>query len=238
MKLTQPFNCWMILATLLSCGQSTFAEYTEDPSKQEGCTIFDWNHEPAMMSAQNLSRIGAAHYCPLHSNETFQGANCTITAYGDQMFTLSDNVTSTYRASWANLVERTLSAENVTMPAPHFNDTIIATVEQTRILQPGQAGYIAFSAATFCYEGALRNCTGKVKEGTIGRFCAPIWSQRRDHTVVSGNYSVVTIDKDQVSSYPDPFKSQSRSGGVWSSEIRGDMLATGLAVSLFAVLLV
>ncbi|KAJ5469342.1 hypothetical protein N7539_008960 [Penicillium diatomitis] len=232
MRSTQFFQCWMILASLIFPSQVTLAKETED-----NCSVFDWNHKPATSNSQSPRPVSAAKYCPARSDENSKGQNCTLTGNGTMNFLFSDNTTEPEYHPWlADLIERTLSTANVDMPAPHFNRSVNATIEQTKSLQPGQAGFIAFEAAMFCYEGALQKCTGNIKDGSRARICAPLWSKRGDHVVVTGNYSVVTIDKNQVENYPDPYTSTS--GGIWSSKIRGDVLAIGLAVSLLAVLAV
>ncbi|KAJ5992500.1 hypothetical protein N7451_008224 [Penicillium sp. IBT 35674x] len=59
------------------------------------------------------------------------------------------------------------------MPAPHFNDSIFACVDQSRMFEAGQSTYLNFTALKFCYEGSLSNCFGSLKDDTMARFCAP-----------------------------------------------------------------
>ena len=207
------------------------------PSESGNCTVFNWDHQRPTLGKLPPQRVSGAQTCEAKGNGT-----CALTAAGDAKFEATKNITTLRTHTYADLVQEAVGNDS-DMPAPSFNQSIIAAIDQTRSLQNGQSGYLNFTAASFCYSGTLDNCTGAVRNGTAVEFCAPVW---HDAGVVSGDYSIVRIDKDDVDRYSDPYENQSsgkdesgsdkgESGAGRSAATQSAMAAVVLCAMLMAV---
>ena len=226
---------WLFLSTLVFLGRPSLAE-SVTPSAHGECSVFEWDHQDAVLQYADPMQVSGAKYCA-NSKDKSQDVTCPLVAEGDAQFKSHTNVTAFHNATlYTQLVEKAVSAATLAMPAPYFNDTVYAPIDQKRSLEGGQAGYINFTALEFCYTGTLGNCRGSIKSSTIGKFCAPVWSTDGDDVEVSGFYTVQTIPKDNVGNYGDPYARQSSSDALSSSQIQDGFLVAGLAVSFAAIL--
>ncbi|PKY04599.1 hypothetical protein P168DRAFT_326425 [Aspergillus campestris IBT 28561] len=168
------------------------------------CTVFNWDHQRPTLGRLPPQRVSGAQTCETKGNGT-----CALTAAGDAQFEATKNITTLQGHTYADLVQEAVSKDS-DMPAPSFNQSVIGAIDQTRSLHNGHRQLLLLRHAGQLY-GAVRN-------GTAVEFCAPVW---HDDGVVSGEYSIVRIDKDDVDQYSDPYENQS-SGEDESGSDKGE----------------
>ncbi|EAW07058.1 uncharacterized protein ACLA_087640 [Aspergillus clavatus NRRL 1] len=191
------------------------------------CTIFDWDHKAPYLREYPPMRVSGAKTCP-QQNDKNSNMTCALTASGDELFPALKNVTGLHNGYWPSMVEA--AVDKASYLAPAFNDSVIVSIDQTRILQPGQSGYLNLTALMFCYTGALSNCTGALENGTGVEFCAPVWQHKY---IISGRWQVVNISKDEVSKYPDPYANEVKDPGESAAprlEQAGWMVVLGITL--------
>lgn len=193
--------------------------------QRTNCTIFNWDEQdPYVIGGQNGSRVSAAATCP----EGPANRTCAIRAEGDDLIGGGWNLTDIrYNHDllfWA--VRQGIN--NDTLLAPGFNHSIAGAIDGIGVLQPGQSGYLNFSAYQYCYTGSIAGCVGEVDNGTAIQVCAPVWHHEGDSIRLDGRYSMQNISADDVDQYSDPFAGQVDNGGA-AVMLTGKM-SGGLAV--------
>ncbi|KAI0149477.1 hypothetical protein GGR57DRAFT_504659 [Xylariaceae sp. FL1272] len=233
--------------TVTSASAALLASLASAQADQDygNCTQFNWNQQPAYIVKDDPQAVSGAEACP----QSAANGTCYVTAKGDAQFSWSTNVTGlrTYVATapvrdvLVDAINAAASSElNSTGPSPSLNYSVIAAVDQTRILAPGQAAYLNFTAYQFCFAGTLANCTGTVEDGTPVEGCAPLWRQTSPSAAVEvdGEYTLVNISADDVDQYTDPFKGQSSGEEGAASDgfsVSYALLSTALAAALFTL---
>ncbi|KAL5340677.1 hypothetical protein BJX70DRAFT_104076 [Aspergillus crustosus] len=182
---------------------SSVISLTTAQSTGSNCSVFNWDNNPAYLSTYPPQRIGAAEACPDNNSNL----TCALTASGDAQYEATHNVTRLNIVTFTEVVGSTV--DNTSLEAPSFNASIIGAIDTTRLLEPGQAGYLNFTAYQFCYTGTVDNCTEGLDNETAVEVCAPVW--REDgFPRIDGVYTVVNVSEDSVDRYPDPYENQVR----------------------------
>lgn len=184
------------------------------------CAQFNWDQRPLYLVNDKPKRISAAETCP----DTAQNGTCLVRAEGDAQFTYTRNLTgisSLISGTGQNLllksindaVEATLATAD--LGPTSFNMSVIAPIDQTRALNPGQTAYMIFTALFFCFTGNTGNCTGVITDGTPIEVCAPLWRRRSNNAprTVDGDYDLIFINAADAEDFSDPFANQNSGGG-------------------------
>ncbi|KAL4862156.1 hypothetical protein BDV12DRAFT_190604 [Aspergillus spectabilis] len=174
---------------------------TNAQSTASNCSVFNWDSNPAYLATYPPQRVGGAGTCP--DNEV--NLTCALTASGDAQYAATRNISALNIVTFAEVVQSTV--DNTTLQAPAFNASVIGAIDTTRALEPGQSGYLNFTAYQFCYTGTVGNCTEGVDNETAVEVCAPVW--REDgFPRIDGLYTVVNVSENAVDRYPDPYENQ------------------------------
>ncbi|KAL3458922.1 hypothetical protein BJX64DRAFT_209312 [Aspergillus heterothallicus] len=187
-------------------------------SAQQGslgnCSVFNWDTNPAYIQSYPPERVSAAGTCP----ENEGNLTCPLTASGDAQYSATVNITGLLTTQFVPIVADAVRDENNTeteyggLLAPGFNESVIGSIDQTRLIEPGQSAYLNFTAYQYCYEGTVSNCTDGVEDGAAVRVCAALWHNVTDEgfPIFDGEYTVVNISANDVDDYPDPYENQVR----------------------------
>ncbi|KAL4914662.1 hypothetical protein BDW62DRAFT_138265 [Aspergillus aurantiobrunneus] len=171
------------------------------------CSVFNWDENEAYLENYPPQRVSGASSCPdSTSNQT-----CELTASGDAQYTLTYNITTLDSRYFASIVSDAVS--NQSIDTPGFNATVTGSIDATRILNPGQSGYLNFTAYRFCYTGTVANCTGGLEDDTPLEVCAPVWHEDGSAVRIEGEYTVVNVSAEDVGQYEDPYENQSDGSG-------------------------
>ncbi|KAL4737299.1 hypothetical protein BDV11DRAFT_172106 [Aspergillus similis] len=188
------------------------------------CTVFDWDQNNPFLTTYPPQRVSGASSCP----ETSSNLTCALSASGDAQYLASANITNLATDAFASVVAGTV--RSTTLAAPGFNDSVIGSVDATRILISGQSAYLNFTAYKFCYTGTVANCTDGVENGTAVEACAPVWHEEGSSARLDGEYKVVNVSAQDVNQYEDPYANQVGGDGEGGAlGLKGSMNA-GLAV--------
>ncbi|KAL3476492.1 hypothetical protein BJX99DRAFT_227844 [Aspergillus californicus] len=167
------------------------------------CTVFNWDDNPSYLKEDAPPiRVSGASTCP----ENSANLTCALTASGDAQVRGTSNITSLNIGTFVNVVESTV--DNSSFPAPGFNETVVGSIDATRVLTPGQSAYLNFTTYLFCYTGSVGNCTEGVEDGAAVELCAPVWHEDGSATVFDGVWTVVNVSQSDVDQYSDPYENQ------------------------------
>ncbi|KAL2846640.1 hypothetical protein BJY01DRAFT_173600 [Aspergillus pseudoustus] len=184
---------------------------------QANCTVFNWDNNPAYIATYPPQRVSAGGTCP----ENEGNLNCPLAASGDAQYAATVNITRLSTRHFVPIVADAVTDANSTQTddgcllAPGFNSSVIGSIDQTRLIEPGQSAYLNFTAFRYCYEGMVGNCTEGVEDGTAVQICAPVWHNVTNDgfPIFDGKYTVVNISANEVDEYSDPYENQVRDDG-------------------------
>ncbi|KAL2865057.1 uncharacterized protein BJX67DRAFT_192588 [Aspergillus lucknowensis] len=233
----------MFKSTLPLLLSTTLLASVSAQSTGANCTVFNWDRNPAYIAQYPPQRISAGATCP----ENNQNLTCPLTASGDAQYSATTNITRLSTFNFAPVVEETVAgadnSESDNIPTPFFNETIIASIDATRILEPGQSAYLNFTAYRFCYTGTVGKCTEGVEDGVGVEICAPFWHNTSSDGFPSldGEYKIVNISEEDVGRYPDPYENQVRGeddgeGGAAGLRVGGGVVFGGMVTALMMLI--
>ncbi|KAL2828017.1 hypothetical protein BDW59DRAFT_53566 [Aspergillus cavernicola] len=214
-------------ATALSLGSLLILPSSvQAQSSQANCTVFNWDNNAAYIKENTPPiRVSAASSCA----ENSANFTCALTADGDELVSATNNITNLNTGTFAMVIDETV--DNSTFPAPSFNESVIGSVSATRMLTPGQSGYLNFTAYLFCYTGTVENCTDGVEDDTGIEICAPVWHQDQSSSILDGIHTVVNVSEQVVEGgqLMDPYENQvsgdgdDGEGGAMSLKLNGGL---------------
>ncbi|KAL4819775.1 hypothetical protein BDW67DRAFT_123339 [Aspergillus spinulosporus] len=221
-------------ATLFSLLALTLpATVTAQAQRLNNCTVFNWDGNNPYLTTYPPQRVSGASSCP----ETSSNLTCALSASGDAQYPALLNITNLAPGDFASVVMETV--RSTTLAAPGFNDSVIGSIDATRILASGQSAYLNFTAYKFCYAGTVENCTADgVENGTAIEACAPVWHKEGGSVRLDGEYKVVNVSVQDVGRYEDPYANQV--GGDAEDAALGlkERMNVGLAVLAGLVVLI
>ncbi|KAL6230539.1 hypothetical protein BDW75DRAFT_222463 [Aspergillus navahoensis] len=132
-------------------------------------------------------RVSGASSCL----QTSSNLTCALSASGDAQYLAPNNITNLAADSFTAVVAGTV--RNTTLLAPGFNDSVIGSIDTTRILVLGQSAYLNFTAYRFCYTGTVTDCTDGVENGTAAEACAPVWHEEGSAARLDGEYKALNV---------------------------------------------
>ncbi|RAL11726.1 uncharacterized protein BO97DRAFT_435113 [Aspergillus homomorphus CBS 101889] len=203
------------------------------------CTTFNWDHNKAYWKTYPPRRASAAKTCPSSNTTTTTTTTtnndnnlqtCPITASGDDTYYFRTNLTALSSSTFAPVVEKTV--DRSALLTDEFRQNVTGAIDGTSWLEPGQSGYLNFTAYSYCFTGTVDGCTPGVDNHTPVEVCAPLWHtlhlKKEDFAFVDGIHSVVNISSDRVGLFKDPYEGQARS---WGNAQEGRMIACSVSIS-------
>ncbi|KAL4794991.1 hypothetical protein BDV19DRAFT_363870 [Aspergillus venezuelensis] len=212
-----------VLALLSLLSLSTAQQFTRN------CSTFNWNNKTPSLETYAPKRVSEGTIC--NANQTTE--TCLLTAYGDELYSATTNITSLNTTAFIDLVIDAVDNITLTRTAPWFNDSVIGSVDSTQLLEPDQAAYINFTAYKFCFNGTVSDCDDGIDENSGVSVCAPVWHWSGDDAVLEGEYSLVNFSREDINQYHDPYENQQ---GNEPGEGDAVGLKSGLNSELLAVL--
>ncbi|KAL2066153.1 hypothetical protein VTL71DRAFT_2224 [Oculimacula yallundae] len=210
------------------------------------CTIFTWDKQPAYYTYGPPERISGATTCAPKNNESHY---CGLTAEGDIQVSYSKNISVFADSCWRVGNSITCWLESIIKPAineslagQQWNQSVIASIDNTAAIEPGVSAYLNFTTLKRCFVGTLSNCTGNMTDGDVIEACAPVYHTdgRGRGRIMDGEVIVVNISESDVGNFRDPFANQvSGSEAEGAAErlfLDGNVMGLGLVVA-FAVML-